>query len=117
MPYHVLVRFAIFALLIFTTMGVTTTFAQTDAARQTIAVTYPLDESVEVNSEGRIGFVEASNGRNYSLVKRTEYFFRFVCFDRHVFSNLHLFANRNNEFCTNIVHSCLRSAANSKRPS
>jgi len=52
MPYHVLVRFAIFALLIFTTMGVTTSFAQTDAPRQTIAVTYPLDESVEVKFRG-----------------------------------------------------------------
>src|SRR6267378_1198719 len=52
MPYYVLVRFAIFTLLIFTTMDVATTFAQTDAPRQTIAVTYPLDESVEVKFRG-----------------------------------------------------------------
>ena len=52
MPYHVLVRFAIFTLLIFTTMGVATSFAQTDAPRKTIAVTYPLDESVEVKFRG-----------------------------------------------------------------
>src|SRR6266550_986462 len=52
MPYQVLVRFAIFTLLIFTTLDVATTFAQTDAPRQTIAVTYPLDESVEVKFRG-----------------------------------------------------------------
>ena len=52
MPYHVLVRFAIFTLLICTTMGVATTFAQIDTPRQTIAVTYPLDESVEVKFRG-----------------------------------------------------------------
>ena len=52
MPYHVLVRFAIFTLFIFTTMGVATTLAQTDAPRQTIAVTYPLDESVVVKFRG-----------------------------------------------------------------
>src|SRR6266550_1513352 len=52
MPYHVLMRFAIVTLLIFTTMDVATTFAQTDAPRQTIAVTYPLDESIEVKFRG-----------------------------------------------------------------
>src|SRR5258706_1366103 len=52
MPYYVLVRFAIFTLLIFTTIDVATTFAQTDAPRQTIAVTYPLDESIEVKFRG-----------------------------------------------------------------
>jgi hypothetical protein len=52
MPYYFLVRFAIFTLLIFTTVGVATTFAQTDAPRQTTAVTYPLDETVQVKFRG-----------------------------------------------------------------
>ncbi|MGI9068293.1 MAG: OmpA family protein [Pyrinomonadaceae bacterium] len=50
--YHVLARFAVLTLLMASTVGVGTTFAQTDAPRRTIAVTYPLDESIEVKFRG-----------------------------------------------------------------
>lgn len=49
---HILVRLAAVALFMFSTAGVATTLAQTDAPRKTIAVTYPLDESVEVKFRG-----------------------------------------------------------------
>ena len=49
---HILVRMAAVTLLMFSTALVSTTFAQTDAPRKTIAVTYPLDESVEVKFRG-----------------------------------------------------------------
>ncbi|HVQ38999.1 MAG TPA: OmpA family protein [Pyrinomonadaceae bacterium] len=48
----VLLRFATAAFLIFSTAGAATTLAQTDAPRKTIAVTYPLDESIEVKFQG-----------------------------------------------------------------
>lgn len=47
-----LLRFAAVSLLMFSMMGAATTFAQTDAPRKTTAVTYPLDESVEVKFKG-----------------------------------------------------------------
>lgn len=50
--YHNLVRFAVLALLMFSTVGIANTYAQTDTPRQTIAVTYPLDESIEVKFRG-----------------------------------------------------------------
>jgi len=50
--YHNLVRFAVLTLLMFSTVGIATTFAQTDTPRQTIAVTYPLDETIEVKFRG-----------------------------------------------------------------
>lgn len=50
--YHNLVRFAVLALLMFSTVGIATTYAQNDTPRQTIAVTYPLDESIEVKFRG-----------------------------------------------------------------
>ncbi len=49
---HDLLRFVTLTLLMFATVGLATTFAQTDAPRETIAVTYPLDESVEVKFRG-----------------------------------------------------------------
>ena len=50
--YQVLARFAVLTLLMASTVGVGTTFAQIDAPRRTIAVTYPLDESIEVKFRG-----------------------------------------------------------------
>lgn len=50
--YHALARFAAFTLLMFSTLGIATAIAQTDAPRKTIAVTYPLDESVEIKFQG-----------------------------------------------------------------
>jgi outer membrane protein OmpA-like peptidoglycan-associated protein len=49
---HILVRLAAVTVLMFSTTLVATTFAQTDAPRKTIAVTYPLDESIEVKFRG-----------------------------------------------------------------
>jgi outer membrane protein OmpA-like peptidoglycan-associated protein len=48
----ILVRFVLLALLTGVALSASTTFAQTDAPRRTVAVTYPLDETVEVKFRG-----------------------------------------------------------------
>ncbi|HZI88206.1 MAG TPA: hypothetical protein VFD48_15340, partial [Pyrinomonadaceae bacterium] len=51
MSRPVMVRFAILALVLLSVLP-TSIFAQGDLARSTTAVTYPLDESVEVKFQG-----------------------------------------------------------------
>jgi outer membrane protein OmpA-like peptidoglycan-associated protein len=53
MPFaYILFRVAAVTFLMISTVGALTTFAQTDTPRQTTAVTYPLDESIEVKFKG-----------------------------------------------------------------
>ena len=52
MSCRLLTRFAILLALFGSTISATTVFAQNDVARRTVAVTYPLDESVEVKFRG-----------------------------------------------------------------
>ena len=48
----ILVRFVVLTLLTGAALSASTTFAQTDTPRRTVAVTYPLDETVEVKFRG-----------------------------------------------------------------
>lgn len=52
MSYSVLARFAVLALLICAISPTVSTVAQSDVPRSTTAVTYPLDESIEVKFRG-----------------------------------------------------------------